>query len=434
MEYSLKYGSGTVSFEIPEKNVRHFIEVNEAAVSGDNPSVLREAFDNPVEAPPLSEAVADRRVVLLVEDSTRAVEIEDVFDALTRHLGTAKFIQAIICTGTHDPNLPGNERIAAVLRRYLLARGIADFDIAVHDSRTGPFDDYGVTGFGNRLLVNPLIRQAQVFVVLSDMKNHYFAGYSNAVKNFLPGICAYETTERNHAMALRDEATFGHHPWHPDPSRRENPLAQEMVEGYQRIAGNRPAYVLATIQKSRKILWAEYGDLPAVTRRGMARVDQLMSQTVEPADLLIVSPGGYPNDESLYTAQRALELSKNAVKPGGEILFLAECRNGIGPPSAQENFYDLLSRPLPEVFRILHEKYVLYSHKAYKFARLIDRCGFLGMATNLEKSVVENIHLKWVKDPVQWVNARLRENPQLTVNLVNDGNKIALHARTGGAF
>ena len=202
MKYSLKYGSKTISFDVPKENILHFIEVNEASIGGDNQSVLREAFENPVEAPPLSEAVANRQVVLLVEDSTRAVEIEDVFDVLTRQLGTAKFIQAIICTGTHDPNLPGNERIATVLRRYLLARGIADFDIIIHDSRTGPFDDYGVTSFGNRLLVNPLIRQAEVFVVLSDMKNHYFAGYSNAVKNFLPGVCAYETTEKNHAMAL----------------------------------------------------------------------------------------------------------------------------------------------------------------------------------------------------------------------------------------
>ena len=207
-----------------------------------------------------------------------------------------------------------------------------------------------------------------------------------------------------------------------------------MVEGFQRIVGDRPAYLLATIQKSNKILWAEYGELLAVTRRGIAQVDKMMSKTVQPSDLLIVSPGGYPNDESLYTAQRALELSKNALKPGGKILFLAECRNGIGPPSARENFYDLLARPLPEVFRILHEKYILYSHKAYKFARLIEQCSFLGMTSSLEKSVIENIHLQWVDDPVQWLNAELRENPQLTINLVNDGNKIALHARTGGAF
>ncbi len=49
------------------------------------------------------------------------------------------------------------------------------------------------------------------------------------------------------------------------------------------------------------------------------------------ADLLelaksgIVSPGGLSNDEDLYIAQRALELTRAAVTDGGEVLFLAAC-------------------------------------------------------------------------------------------------------------
>ena len=81
------------------------------------------------------------------------------------------------------------------------------------------------------------------------MKNHYFAGYSNPIKNFVPGICNYSTAECNHALALRDESTFGQHPLHPDPRRRDNPLAKDMWEAYKIICAGRPVYVLATISK-----------------------------------------------------------------------------------------------------------------------------------------------------------------------------------------
>lgn len=426
MIYELKYGSGFISLQIPEENVLHFINVKQIDAQRENRDVLQEALENPVAAPPLQTIVEKRKVALFVEDATRDVAIEDILSVLVPHLKNAASITVIICSGTHDPHLPANRRIKDALQSAFAAQGIGNFKILVNESRNGEFDDYGTTAIGNRILVNRAVKETEVFLTLSDMKNHYFAGYSCAVKNFLPGICAYESTERNHALALLEEATFGQHPWHPDPHRRTNPVADDMVEAFHMIVGKRPAYALATIEKTHQILWAQFGDLKQVTQNGIVQVDRLMSQKVTPADLLIVSSGGYPNDESIYTAQRALELSKNAVKPGGKILFLAECRNGISPCSAKENFFDILAQPLPEVLKLPQKKYLLYSHKAYKFARLIQRVGVIGIYTELPGKDVETIHLKRVAEPVQFVRDALQENPQLTINLVNDGNKIAL--------
>ena len=120
------------------------------------------------------------------------------------------------------------------------------------------------------------------------------------------------------------------------------------------------------------------------------------------------------------------------MKSGGQVLFLAECRHGIGPDSAKENFYDLLCRPLDEVFKILEQDYILYSHKAYKFARMIANLERIGFYTKLDRSLIEPIHLYPVSSPQQFVEEALKKNPNLTINIVNDGNKIALHSRTDG--
>ncbi|GAI04101.1 unnamed protein product, partial [marine sediment metagenome] len=105
------------------------------------------------------------------------------------------------------------------------------------------------------------------------------------------------------------------------------------------IIKQRPVYALVTISTLDRIQWAKFGPAEKVCTAAFAIADQRNTHTVEPVERLIVSPGGLPNDVDLYIAQRALELTKNAVKNGGEILFLAACPNGIGEEQTMENFY-----------------------------------------------------------------------------------------------
>ncbi|HFE65498.1 MAG TPA: DUF2088 domain-containing protein, partial [Caldithrix sp.] len=206
MKYSLKYGSNTLEFILPEQNVLHFINVKQIDAKRENRDVLQEALENPVAAPDLQSAVKKQKLTLLVEDATRDVAIEDILAVLVPHLKNAASVTVIICSGTHDPNLPANQRIKDALQSAFAAQGIRNNKILVNDSRNVEFDEYGITTIGNRVLVNRAVNETEVFLTLSDMKNHYFAGYSCAVKNYLPGICAYESTEYNHALALLDEA------------------------------------------------------------------------------------------------------------------------------------------------------------------------------------------------------------------------------------
>jgi len=55
---------------------------------------------------------------------------------------------------------------------------------------------FSLTGSRTEVLFNALADDVDYFVVLSDVKVHYFAGYSNPVKNFVPGICTYGTAEQ----------------------------------------------------------------------------------------------------------------------------------------------------------------------------------------------------------------------------------------------
>ena len=51
----------------------------------------------------------------------------------------------------------------------------------------------------------------------------------------------------------------------------------------------------------------------------------------EKADAVVVCAGGYPKDINLYQSCKSLINGFQAVKPGGRIVFISECREGGGP-------------------------------------------------------------------------------------------------------
>jgi nickel-dependent lactate racemase len=74
------------------------------------------------------------------------------------------------------------------------------------------------------------------------------------------------------------------------------------------------------------------GDFIKAHRAGAAVVDRMYRKTVKPAEIVITCAGGRPKDINLFQAQKALDNAKEAAAPGGTIILLAECCEGLGHP------------------------------------------------------------------------------------------------------
>ena len=416
-----------MSLQIPEANVKHIIRPWHEEAKTDNRAILQQAMAGP-EVEDFRETIAGRRLCVLLDDGTRDVPFENIFEQLFAALRTSSFVRFLICTGTHEPATPQNGKITAQIKLAAAKAQIGNFEIRTHDCEHAEFAEAGATSRGTEIICNVLADDADVFLVLSDIKVHYFAGYSNPIKNFVPGICDFRTAEQNHSLALDEKSTFGVHPWHPDSGKRNNPLASDQLEGMRLIVKGRPVYTLVTITTSGLIRWAKFGPVEPVSAEAFATVDQRNTHTVVPAGRLIVSPGGLPNDVDLYIAQRALELTKSAVTDGGEILFLAACPNGVGEEKTMENFYHRLTAPIDEIFKSIENEYKLYSHKPYKFARLIRRLRRIHMYTQISDDIVRAAHLYPANEPQAVVDDWLAEQPDVKITIVDGANKIALYS------
>jgi nickel-dependent lactate racemase len=193
------------------------------------------------------------------------------------------------------------------------------------------------------------------------------------------------------------------------------------------IVKERPVFTLATITTSGQIRWAKFGPIQPVSAGAFAVVDRRNTHTVRPVERLIVSPGGLPNDIDLYIAQRALELTKDAVTDGGEILFLAACTNGVGEAKTMENFYHRLTLSIEEIFNSIESEYKLYSHKPYKFARLIQRLQRVNICSQITDDLIRAAHLFPVHNPQAVINNWLAKEPNTRITIVDGANKIALY-------
>jgi nickel-dependent lactate racemase len=429
MKIDLHYGTGVVSLRVQDRNVQEVIRPWQGEQTGDAVAELRETVSR--QAGAFQDEVAGKRVCVLLDDGTRDEPLAEVLPHLCGLLRGTAAVQFLICTGTHTADTSKNHQICRAVADASRDAGLTVTRIHAHDCQADQFIDVGRTPRGTQVLVNAFAAEAEAFLVVSDVKVHYFAGYSNPVKNFVPGISAFRTVEQNHSLALLDESTHGSHPWHPDPARRDNPLAEDQLQGMELIARGRPIYALVMLSAGPRLIWSRFGPVRDVSAESFAVTDERNIQGVAPAARMVVAPGGLSNDEDLYIAQRALELTRAAVTDGGEVLFLAACPNGLGEPQTLANFYNRLTAPLEEVIQSIRQDYVLYSHKPYKFAVMIRRLRRIWMHTQIPDPQVEAAHLYPAHDPQAVVDSWLAEQPQTRIIFVDGANKVALRAVSG---
>ncbi|MFW9974148.1 MAG: lactate racemase domain-containing protein, partial [Candidatus Thorarchaeota archaeon] len=215
----MTFGDGMVTLNIPEKNLAGYIEPKPAKTSADVQAGIERVLDNP-HGPHLSDISKSKSVCVLVEDHTRDAPHRDMISAVVPHLADANHVQFIVTTGSHEVNHPENLDIVDMIKRVAGDSRLSNYNVTIHDCESKDMVELGKTSRETPVIINAAAVGHDVYVSLSDMKAHYFAGYSNVVKNFLPGVCAFKTIEANHALALNPRSTFGVHPFHPDEARR----------------------------------------------------------------------------------------------------------------------------------------------------------------------------------------------------------------------
>jgi nickel-dependent lactate racemase len=349
----LPYGKSDVCVRIPARNLLGSIEPKQVSAATDANAEIERALKEPIGSKRLNEiAQPNCKIAIVVDDFTRSTPSHIMLPPVLAELNNAgvedENITIIFGSGTHRAvKLKEAERILGV-------EVVDRVKTISHDCNAQDLVPVGKTRHGTNVQVNRVFAEADVKVLIGDVNLHYYAGYGGGRKSVMPAISCKDTISHNHAMLLDANARTG--------VLENNPVHEDMTEA-ARLA--RVDFILNVVTNSKgEIVKAFAGDLEQAFLEATKLVDEMYRVPVDRrADIVVVSPGGYPADIDLYQAYKALDNALEVVKRGGTIILVAECPEGHG----NEVFYDWMTRlgELKKVEREIRRHFELGGHKAY---------------------------------------------------------------------
>src|SRR5437867_6129406 len=355
--FHLPYGKGKVKFSLPAASEATLIEPVSPPAS--KPVSLVEALESPVGSPRLAELTgAGQRIVIVTSDITRPCPTADLLPPLIAELSLAGVrdsdMKVVFGRGFHPGHSPEQ-------REHMVGPGMFR-RLSCVDSDGLDIVFLGTTSRGTPVEVFTPVVEADLRICLGLVELHYFAGYSGGAKAISAGTASSRTITANHSMMTLSAATAG--------AIQGNPLREDLEESTSFLG---PTYNFnVVLDTERRVIAAFAGDLTASHRSACDIVDRRSKFSLEkPADIAIVSAGGFPRDINLYQAHKALENAAGAVREGGKIILVAECPEGLGNPIFSEW---LVGASSPDsILDRIAKGFVLGGHKAAAIARLRKR-------------------------------------------------------------
>ncbi|MEM2676260.1 MAG: nickel-dependent lactate racemase [Candidatus Bathyarchaeia archaeon] len=357
----LPYGKTEVCLRVPTRNFLGVIEPREKSGVPDARAEVERALKEPIGFRRLCEiARSGHKVAVVVDDATRPVPSHVMVPSILDELNSAgvkdEDVTVIFGCGAH--RAVTREEAVRLLGENVLNR----VKVLSHDCRASDLVYVGTTRHGTKVYLNRVFAEADVKILTGDICFHYFAGYGGGRKSVLPGVAGEETIKANHAMFLHPNAKTG--------VLEGNPVHEDMVEA-ARMA--KVDFILNVVVNMKgEVVRAFAGDVEKAFHEGVKLVDEMYRVPVDRrADIVVVSPGGYPADVDLYQAYKGVDSALEVVKRGGVIVLAAECSEGYG----NQAFYDWMVKykDLKAVEREIKRNFVLGGHKAYYLMRALQK-------------------------------------------------------------
>ena len=323
MKVEMRYGTGILPIEIPDKNVAKVLEISESSPLPNEIRAVREAIAQPIASQSLAEIGKGRAsACIVISDITRPVPNKVILPPMLETLEQTGIprekITILIATGIHRPN--DAEELETMVGRDIMKA----YRIVNHFSQKPETHAYlGKTQNGTPVHIDKTYLEADLKITTGLIEPHLMAGYSGGRKAICPGIASVETMKVMHGPELME------HPKSAVGILEGNPFHIEATE--IALMAGADFNLNVAIDKQRRITGVFAGDLVESHRVGAAFVEKHAKVTLPvAADAVVVSSAGYPLDTTFYQAIKGLLTAVEIVKQGGSILLVAACSEGIG--------------------------------------------------------------------------------------------------------
>jgi nickel-dependent lactate racemase len=380
----IPYGRETLEIKVPEEKLVGCLAPR-AVVPTTEPSVLlQQALVKPIGKERLRDrAKGSQRVVVVIDDATRAVPSDLLLDAVLPEISeggiSPERVTVLVATGLHRGLTPGEQAL-------VLGKWAGRVRIENHDAKDPScLLPLGITTLGTPISLNRTFLEADLKILTGDVEFHQICGYGGGAKSIYPGLADAEAIRINHSRMDLPGTGSG--------LIGGNPVRQE-IEEVGRLA--QVDFLLTVVLDPRRQVYAAFaGDVEQAFLEACKTVDYVYRLDVpRQASLVITSPGGHPRDIDFYQSQKAIGPAVEIVNPGGDILLVASCEEGSGSPLF-ESWMEEADCPEDIVNRI-GNTFVMGGHKAYQVARELSQA-----RVSVFSRIPPDKILSWFLHPVQ---------------------------------
>ncbi len=338
MHVDLRYGKGTFGLELDSDCEATIIRKPAMPLAPDPVAAVRSALAHPVSAQPLAaEARGKKSACILICDITRPVPNGLILPLLVRELMAAGIpanaITVLVATGLHRPN-EGAELAELVGDPWVLDTVRVENHYARNDA---DHVDLGPTSRGTPVKLDRRFVEAEVRIATGLVEPHFMAGYSGGRKVIAPGVAHKDTITTFHS------ARFMAHPRAANCVLEGNPLHEEQLEIMHKLG--RALALNTVIDEHRRLSFVNFGEVVA---SHLATVDFIRRYAEVPLPrrfaTVVTSAAGYPLDKTYYQTVKGMVAPIDVLAPGGDLIVVSECSEGMGSPeyvAAQERLLGL---------------------------------------------------------------------------------------------
>jgi nickel-dependent lactate racemase len=318
LKISIPFVDRILDLEIPQRNLIFDVAPRNVDSAPDFNGTIRQALANPIGTPLLAEMLkTGMKVILICDDNTRVTPVRQIIPLLLEDLNRSgipdRDIRIILASGTH------RQMTEAEIEAKYGSEITSRVNVIRHYYKNpGELTNYGVTNRGIPVVVNRNVVEADFRIAVGNIVPHHPAGWAAGAKAVLPGVGGEETVAAMHLLGSR----------YPALGLRDSIMREEMEDFAEVIHLN---FILNVIlNRDAGLVGAVAGHFQAAHRAGVQIAQQVYGVPIpELADLTISSAS--PMDFDFFQGDKGITSAELSTRPGGEIVLVAGCVEGISP-------------------------------------------------------------------------------------------------------
>lgn len=386
------FGKEKIDVNIPTANLADILTPNEVEVGLTGEDEVIRAIQNPIGSERLSKLYKKgKKVVIITSDITRPVPskyiVPHIIDELLLGGATYDDITVVFALGSHRNHTEDE-------KKYMVGEAVYS-KVRCIDSNMNECVNLGTTSRGTPVDVFRPVAEADMRICVGNIEYHYFAGYSGGAKAIMPGVSSRDAIQANHSRMVEPTSVAG---------KIEGNNVRADIDEAGKITGI-DFIVNVVLSAKKEIICAVAGDYIKAHREGCKFLDKLYKKAIpQKADIVLVSPGGFPKDINLYQSQKGLDNASHAVRDGGIIILLASAAEGLGEHVFEQWLneakcsHDLVDR--------IKREFRLGGHKAAAIAMVLERARIF-MVSEQSDEFVKNVFLEPYHSVDEAINAAL---------------------------